>query len=147
MQTRRKSSIRDRQARESPEGDVHHALFSLLRGARLNRHLSQQALARKLGLRQRQISDLERAAMDPRLSTVRNVARALDLELMLVPRALISAVEGLERAGGAAAKRPMYALDGDVAESGANDRSRIEGSSGAAESSSARPGDRSKEVR
>jgi len=48
--------------------------------------------------------------MDPRLSTVQNVARALDLELMLVPRQLIPLVEGLGRADGVA-PRPMYALD------------------------------------
>jgi transcriptional regulator with XRE-family HTH domain len=73
-------------------------------------------LASKLGLRQRQISDLERATIDPRLSTLQNVARALDLELMLIPRHLISAVEGLQRAGTDSAKRPMYALGEDEAE-------------------------------
>lgn len=54
--------------------------------------------------------------MDPRLSTVQNVARALDLELMLIPRALISAVEALQRAGTDSAKRPMYALGDEDAE-------------------------------
>ena len=80
-----------------------------------------------MGLRQRQISDLERAAMDPRLSTVQNVARALDLELVLIPRPLISAVEALQRASVESIKRPMYALGDDDGESGRGDQSRVEG--------------------
>jgi transcriptional regulator with XRE-family HTH domain len=93
--------------------DIRKQLFDRLRTARLDRQLTQQELAGKLGLRQRQISDLERAAMDPRLSTVQNVARALDLELMLVPRHLISLIEGLERAGSTAERQPMYTIDDD----------------------------------
>ena len=89
-------------------------LSRILREARLTQSLSQEQLARKLGLRQRQISDLERAAMDPRLSTILNVARALDLELTLIPRHLIAAVEHLHRStsttGGVASNEPMYTL-------------------------------------
>lgn len=51
--------------------------------------------------------------MDTRLSTVQNVARALDLELTLIPRQLISAVEGLQRAGAGSPMEPMYTLDED----------------------------------
>ena len=51
--------------------------------------------------------------MDPRLSTVQNVARALDLELLLIPRHLIPAIEGLQRVGTESTKRPMYALTDD----------------------------------
>jgi transcriptional regulator with XRE-family HTH domain len=79
----------------------------------LRKQLSQQELAGRLGLRQRQISDLERATTDHRLSTIQNVARALDLELMLIPRHLISAVDALERAGTDGGKRPLYALGDD----------------------------------
>ena len=111
--------------------DFGQSLFDLLRAARLIRQLTQQQLAHKLGLRQRQISDLERAAMDPRLSTIQNVARALDLELMLIPRHLISAVEGLQRPGNASTTRPLYALGDDDAESGPDERPRVEiGSTG-----------------
>ena len=128
----------------SPESDIHQALFDLLREARLSRHLSQHELAHKLGLRQRQISDLERAAMDPRLSTIQNVARALDLELMLIPRHLISAVEGLQRAGMNSAKQSMYAL-GDDAESDPGGQSLVEvGSTGITEDPGARKRRRSK---
>ena len=103
------SRISDDSAHVSPKGDMHQPLLEVLRESRLNRHLTQEALARKLGVRQRQISDLERSTIDPRLSTIQNVARALDLELMLIPRQLISAVDSLHHAR-AAGNRPMYAL-------------------------------------
>lgn len=93
----------------------------VLRSARLSRELTQVELAAKLGLRQRQISDLERVTIDPRLSTIHNVARALDLELMLIPRHLIAAVEALQRVGSDAGKRPLYAL-GDEDTPGAADQ-------------------------
>lgn len=126
MAKRHKSSRSDNSTSVSREGDIRQALFDVLREARLNRHLSQQELARKLGLRQRQISDLERGAMDSRLSTIQNVARALDLELMFIPRHLISAVEGLQRASSESTKRPMYALGDDDAESDPSDDLRVE---------------------
>jgi transcriptional regulator with XRE-family HTH domain len=85
-----------------------------IRERRLAKHLNQTELAQKLGIRQRQISDLERGTIDPRLSTVQDVARVLDLELMLVPRQLLPVVKGLIRAKNTVAEnRPIYALDGD----------------------------------
>lgn len=91
------------------------AFGTVIRLAREGRGLRQQDLAARIGLRQRQISDLERAAMDPRLSTIQNVARALDLEVMLVPRHLIATVEGLQR-GGHGSTTPMYALEDEEEE-------------------------------
>jgi transcriptional regulator with XRE-family HTH domain len=114
MERHKQSSKRDSSDISSSKSDNWDALAEALRAARLSRRLSQQALAAKLGFRQRQISDVERARVDPRLSTIRNVSRALDLELMLIPRHLISAVEGLLRAGSEAANRPLYAFDGEA---------------------------------
>ena len=122
MKGTKKSRESDITSTASPKNDIHQALFGALREARLKRNLRQEELATKLGLRQRQISDLERAAMDPRLSTIENVARALDLELMLIPRQLIAAVESLQRASsGLSTNRPMYALSDDDAEFDQND--------------------------
>jgi transcriptional regulator with XRE-family HTH domain len=120
MAKRMKSRISDDLSLLSRNSDMTRALASVLKEARLSRKLSQAELARKLGIRQRQISDLERATIDPRLSTIQNVARALDLELMLIPHHLISTVEALERTGGDAGKRPLYAL-GDEDTQGASD--------------------------
>jgi transcriptional regulator with XRE-family HTH domain len=115
----------DKRTVESRRGDAATAVSHVLRRARLSRHLSQQKLAAKLGLRQRQISDVERGVVDARLSTIQNVARALDLELMLIPRQLISTVEALQRAGRDAGRRPLYALDDEDAEA-APDQSHVE---------------------
>ena len=87
-------------------------IASALREARLAAGLSQQQLAAKLGLGQRQISDLERTAVDTRLSTLQNVARALDLELVLVPRKTLPVVEQLLHGGDAG--QPMYVLLDDT---------------------------------
>ena len=113
MAQHKKSRASDGRSSLSFKSDITIALADVLREARLNRELSQAELARKLGLRQRQISDLERATSDPRLSTVQNVARALDLELTLIPRHLISALEALQRSGTDAGKRPLYTLGDD----------------------------------
>lgn len=93
---------------------AYDVLAAGLRRQRQRKALTQQQLAEKLGLHQRQISDLERGVVDSRLSTVQNVARALDLELLLVPRELIPSVEALLRPGAAGA--PMYAAGGIVDE-------------------------------
>ena len=109
MTSHQKSRSRDRHTESSLISDA-SSLSETLKATRLSQQLSQAELAGKLGLRQRQISDLERATVDPRLSTIQNVARALDLELMLIPRHLISSVNALQRPGGAG-RRPLYALD------------------------------------
>ncbi|MGH9347603.1 MAG: helix-turn-helix domain-containing protein [Vicinamibacterales bacterium] len=97
----------------------------MLREARRAKGLSQQAVAERLGLHQRQISDLERATVDPRLSTIQNVAGALDLELMLIPRHLITTIQGLLRAGRDRAKQPMYSL-GDEMPRASDDEAPLE---------------------
>ena len=98
-------------------------VLEALRETRLERDLTQAELAQKLGIRQSQISNLERAVVDPRLSTVQDVARVLDLELMLVPRQLIPVIDGLiRRRGVSTEERPMYELDGDPVNSEAEIR-------------------------
>jgi transcriptional regulator with XRE-family HTH domain len=147
MARRRQHLTSDDSGEQSPISDLGTAfLADALRTARLDRQLSQAALAARLGLRQRQISDLERGNVDARVSTIQNVARALDLELMLIPRPLISAVEALQRASGGGDQRPLYALDEE--EETAPEESHVEvGDTGAfgpgAEEPSKRKGPRS----
>jgi transcriptional regulator with XRE-family HTH domain len=96
--------------------DSFAALGRALRLAREEQQLTQADLADKLDIRQRQISDLERSAMDPRFSTVQDVARALGLEVTLIPRQLMATVERLHQRDRSAATTPMYVLDEEAAD-------------------------------
>ena len=86
-----------------------------LRSAREARGLSQRALSAKVGLPQSHISKIENGAVDLRVSSLVELARALDLELMLVPRKAVSAVHTLARGSfeSRVAVRPAYDLDED----------------------------------
>jgi len=75
-------------------------LHELIRARRLALGLSQAEVARRAGIQQRQVSLLERGG-DVTLSTLTKLARALDLELMPVPRQDITRVETLLKAKGA----------------------------------------------
>ena len=68
-----------------------------LKAARNKKGLSQRELGAKVGIPQSHISKIENGAVDLKTSSLIELARALDLELMLVPRALIPAVQGLQR--------------------------------------------------
>jgi transcriptional regulator with XRE-family HTH domain len=60
--------------------------------------ISQRALRDRAGLTQSHISQIESGKMEPGLSSFIAMARALDLELMLVPKKLVPAVLGLVKA-------------------------------------------------
>src|SRR5579864_5154972 len=68
-----------------------------LKEAREAKGLSQRALSAKIGLTQAHISNIENAAADLHLSNLMELARALDLEVMLVPRKAVPAAQGLIR--------------------------------------------------
>lgn len=67
-------------------------LAKALKKAREDKKLSQRALSRRVGIPQAQISKIENAAVDLKTSTLIELARALDLEVMLVPRKHVPAV-------------------------------------------------------
>lgn len=107
---RGKSLKRDVKKKTSRKRAAFTPVGQIFRDTREQKGLTQRALADSLALRQRQISDLERAAMDPRFSTVLDVARALDLEVALVPRHLVATIESLQRRE-QGSSTPMYALE------------------------------------
>ena len=72
-----------------------------LRNARHAKGLNQRELSARSGVPQGHISKIENGAVDLRASSLVALARALDLELMLVPRKSVSAVQSI--AGNAAA--------------------------------------------
>lgn len=68
--------------------------------ARLAKSLTQQELGQRVGLPQSHISKIEKGDVDLQLSSLAEMARALDLEIKLVPRKALPAVEGAVRAHG-----------------------------------------------
>ncbi|MEO3388784.1 helix-turn-helix transcriptional regulator [Mesorhizobium sp. CAU 1741] len=74
---------------------------SLIAQARETREasgVSQRALSERAGLTQSHISQIESGKMEPGLSSFIDMTRALDLEVMLVPKKLAPAVSGLVKA-------------------------------------------------
>ncbi len=71
-----------------------------VREARIAKALTQKELGQRVGLPQSHISKIEKGTVDLKLSSLVEIARALDLEIMLVPRKALPAVEGAVRAHG-----------------------------------------------
>jgi transcriptional regulator with XRE-family HTH domain len=70
-------------------------IFAALKTARENKGLSQRDLSARVGLPQSHISKIEHGAVDLQVSSLVALARALDLETLLVPRKLVPAVEAI----------------------------------------------------
>jgi transcriptional regulator with XRE-family HTH domain len=87
--------------------------------ARHKRGWSQAELGQRLGLPQMHISGIETGKIVPRFDTLLELVRVLDRDFLLVPRALVPAVQALIRdhrrpprdAGTDAGERPLYAAD------------------------------------
>ena len=72
-------------------------ITSALRTAREAKGLSQRALSKLIDVPQGHISKIESGAVDLRVSSLIELARALDLELTLVPRKSLPAVQSVVR--------------------------------------------------
>ncbi|CAN7750689.1 XRE family transcriptional regulator [Ensifer sp. NM-2] len=66
-----------------------------LRAAREAQKMSQRELSARSGLTQSHISQIERGTMEPGLGSLVDVARALDLEIVLTPKKLMPAVRNI----------------------------------------------------
>lgn len=78
------------------EEKIEHIAYELKK-ARQNKQLSQRDLSARVGLPQAQISKIESGSVSPRLTSLTELARALDLEVMLVPRKFVPAVQAITR--------------------------------------------------
>ncbi|MCA6111802.1 helix-turn-helix domain-containing protein [Bradyrhizobium cenepequi] len=72
-------------------------ILQTLRTAREGSGLSQRDLSARIGVPQSHISKIESGGTDLRLSSLVELARALDHEVVLVPRKLLPAVEAIVR--------------------------------------------------
>ena len=84
-------------------------IIKSLKQARIEKHLKQSELGAKLGLPQSHISKIEKGGTDPRLSTVSDMARFLDRELVLVPKAMLPAAMAF--IDGENEQKPLWTLD------------------------------------
>jgi hypothetical protein len=77
--------------------------------ARKEKGLKQSELGKKLGLPQSHVSKIERGEIDVRLSTISDIAKTLDHELMLIPREIIPFVKSL--LNNEDLEKPMWQID------------------------------------
>jgi transcriptional regulator with XRE-family HTH domain len=89
---------------------VAEEIVKALRDAREVSGMSQRALSAKAGLSQSHISQIESGTLEPGLSKLVDIARALDLELVLVPRKLVPAINSLTTTARPERESPSYAL-------------------------------------
>jgi transcriptional regulator with XRE-family HTH domain len=94
-------------------------LRRVLKEAREERAWTQRQLASRVGLTQKHISGIESGKIVPRYDTLLELVRALDRDLLMVPRALVPVVQSLVRdhltdQPGEGEERPLYAaVDAD----------------------------------
>jgi len=95
------------------------AMRAQIREARRLRGWSQLELGKRAGLAQKHVSGIETGKIVPRVDTTLDLLRALDLDLVVVPRALTPIVAALVRdhrnrdSHLGDAERALYAVDGD----------------------------------
>src|SRR5437660_2828370 len=84
-----------------------------IKEARVQRGWGQRELGAQIGLPQPHISGIESGEIVPRFDTLLEIVRVLDLDLLLVPRSLVPAVQSLIRTQKQpeSAERPLYAAD------------------------------------
>lgn len=86
-----------------------HDIIKQLKVVRQQKKLKQSELGAKLGIPQSHISKIEQGETDPRLSTLSDMARLLDQELVLIPRAMLAMV--MEIINGGDGLQPMWQPD------------------------------------
>lgn len=91
-----------------------------LKEARQAHGWSQEVFGRQVDLPQAHVSGIEAGKIVPRFDTLLDLVRTLDFDLMLVPRALVPAVQALVRDHQRdeddedGEERPLYAVEQDA---------------------------------
>ena len=85
-------------------------IASTIKAARTKKGLSQRALSVKIGVPQSHISKIENGLVDLQTSSLIEIARTLDLELVLVPRNLLPAVQAIQNSSSTLKSIPAYQL-------------------------------------
>ena len=80
-----------------PESDALLEIGRLLKATRKGRQLTQEQVADVAGISRPRYREIEAGGTAARTTTMINIARALGLELMLIPQAMVPAVDALLR--------------------------------------------------
>ncbi|WP_369726647.1 MULTISPECIES: helix-turn-helix domain-containing protein [unclassified Bradyrhizobium] len=94
------------------DSEATHQLGRLLRDARKQAGLTQQQVAQRAGISRPRYRDIEQGDAAARANTLINVARALGMELMLIPQAMVPGVNALLRPSDDE-DRPAFTTDTD----------------------------------
>lgn len=105
MQNTIKTALRSRRPYNA------ETLGKMLKRARKDAGASQRAVSARSGVAQSHLSRIERGREDFTVETMVQLARALDLELMLVPKKYIPAVTSIAWRGPDAPQQQMYMPD------------------------------------
>lgn len=91
-------------------------IIDAIKTARKRKGLTQRDLSTKTKIPQSHISKIEKGSVDLHISSLIEIARTLDLEIMLVPRSLVMTVEALQRSSSNNEQEqiPLYQLDPEV---------------------------------
>ncbi|MER8824240.1 helix-turn-helix domain-containing protein [Mesorhizobium sp. M0991] len=79
------------------ESDILREIGGLFRQARLAAAMTQEQVADLAGISRPRYRDIEKGGAAARATTLMNIARALGLEMMLVPQVMVPAVQALLR--------------------------------------------------
>lgn len=95
-----------------------------IKEARLKRGWGQRELGAQIGLPQPHVSGIETGEIVPRFDTLLDVVRVLDLDILLVPRSLVPAVQSLIRAqkDPDSVEKPLYAATDEESVPGKKER-------------------------
>jgi len=88
-------------------------MAAALKAARIARKMSQRELSAMAGVPQSHISKIESGVVDLRLSSLMELARILELELLLVPRKAMPAAQAIiaNITGSQPAAKAAYSLE------------------------------------
>lgn len=94
-----------------------------IKQARAQKGWGQRQLGAAVDLPQSHISAIEAGRIVPRFDTLLEIVRALNMDLLLVPSALVPAVQSLLHTQGAPSveEKPLYAVSEDELQGGEHD--------------------------
>jgi transcriptional regulator with XRE-family HTH domain len=101
--------MRERITNRAGESELLTELGRLFRQGRQRAKLTQDQVASRAGLSRPNYRAIETGTAAPRASTLVNIARALGMEMMLIPKELVPAVQAMLHAGDE--DQPAFAAD------------------------------------